>query len=149
MKCFILEGPETRAITSRYSATGKTTKFLFSGLVDQDCQPHTISTFKEDFKNRLVPGSNYKLLSTTHNQYGYELLSIINCYAGDADRSLSDTEPKAGARGLLQTNTPGPQRVICCGEWEENLHRASGGHFELFSIHFEISNSRLNQGKVS
>lgn len=108
MKCFILEGPETRAIASRYSATGKTTKFLFSGLVDEDTEPHIISTFKEDLKNRLVTGSSYKLLSTTYNQYGYELLSIINRYAGDADWSLFDGEPKAGARGLLQANRPGP-----------------------------------------
>uniref|UniRef100_A0A8W8MQI1 Uncharacterized protein n=1 Tax=Magallana gigas TaxID=29159 RepID=A0A8W8MQI1_MAGGI len=73
VKCFILEGPETRATTSRYSATGKTTTFLLSGLVDEDTEPHIISTFKEDLKNRLVPGSSYKLPSTTNNQYGYEL----------------------------------------------------------------------------
>ena len=79
---FILEGPETRAITSRYSATGKTTKFLFSCLVDEDTEPHIISTFKDDLKNRLLPGSSYKLLSTTYNQYGYELKtdSIVSIF---------------------------------------------------------------------
>lgn len=56
--CFILEEPETRAITSRYSARDKATQFLISGLVEGETIPSVISLFKEDFRNKLVPGSS-------------------------------------------------------------------------------------------
>lgn len=44
-------------------------------MVNREINPNIISTFKEDFKNKLVPGSSYKLLSALFTQYGYELIS--------------------------------------------------------------------------
>lgn len=44
--------------TSRYSARDKATQFLISDLDEGETIPSVISLFKEDFRNKLVPGSS-------------------------------------------------------------------------------------------
>uniref|UniRef100_K1Q9C7 IMPACT-like protein n=1 Tax=Magallana gigas TaxID=29159 RepID=K1Q9C7_MAGGI len=108
----------------------------------KDTEQHTLSTFKE---NRLVPGSSYKLLSTTHNQYGYELKtdSIVmqtGAFLTENQKQVQEAFYKPTLLDLKESSAAENGKRISIGPVKVTEGNNTGIHTQLESI------SKQNQG---